>query len=102
LVRAGEIAISLDLLQALPPPADAAVSEGPADVSGSGQAVVETPRGAARLHVVLDRGVVVAAHLETPTDRNVALVPAATLHEEVADALVAVASLDLSPWERDR
>lgn len=101
-VRLAEIAAGLHLLDAFPPPAAEAVEEAPADFSGTAAAVVETPRGASSLHLVVEHGEVVAVHLETPTDVNAALIPPATHEAEVADALVAVSSLDLSPWEHDR
>jgi hypothetical protein len=70
-----------------------------ADVSGHGEASLETPRGVASLHVEIDAGRVVTAELDTPSARHIALVGAITQQRELADALVAVASLDLSPWE---
>jgi Ni,Fe-hydrogenase III large subunit len=82
--RAGEISVQGAVLEAR--------------VSGSGAATVETPRGAATLAVTLEGGEVTVAELETPSMRHIRLVGAATDQQEVADALVGVASLDLSPW----
>lgn len=69
-----------------------------AGASGSGAAVVETPRGAATLRLTLEDGRVVVAELQTPSAGHIRLVGAVTEGREVADALVGVASLDLSPW----
>jgi Ni,Fe-hydrogenase III large subunit len=67
--------------------------------SGRGAPTVETPRGAAKLAVTLEGGEVTVAKLETPSARQMGLVKAVTEQRELADALVGVASLDLSPWE---
>ncbi len=66
--------------------------------SGAGRAAVETPRGTATLTVTLEAGAVSVAELDTPSARHIGLVEAVTGQWEVADALVGVASLDLSPW----
>jgi Ni,Fe-hydrogenase III large subunit len=73
-----------------------------AGASGSGAATVETPRGAATLSVTLEDGEVTAAELETPSAKHIRLVGDVTEGREVADALVGVASLDLSPWSMAR
>ncbi len=70
--------------------------------SGSGEATVETPRGAATLRVTLREREVTVAELETPQAGHARLVGAVTEGRELADALVGVASLDLSPWGMDR
>lgn len=103
-VRMAEIRESLDLLASLPSAVDVEADDQalPPNASGTGISEVETPRGAARLDLVLERGEVVAARLETPTDLHATLVSPVTAEAEVADALIAVASLDLSPWEHDR
>jgi len=67
--------------------------------SGTGQASVQTARGLASLQVELRKGMVVSATLETPSSRHVSLVNPLIEQQELADALVAIASLDLSPWE---
>ncbi|MGB3683624.1 MAG: hypothetical protein WA990_14190 [Rubrobacteraceae bacterium] len=67
--------------------------------SGTGTATVETPRGTAAIGVTLEDGKITAAELDAPSKRNVRLVEAVTVGKEVADALVGVGSLDLSPWE---
>ncbi len=101
-VRLDEIGASLDVLGSLPDPAPVDGSPTPEDAGGEASVAVETPRGAAVLRLAVEGGRVVAVNLETPTDANVGLVSFATTQADVADALVAVASLDLSPWERDR
>lgn len=68
-------------------------------VSGDGVASIETPRGAARLRVKLTDGKVAEADLETPSTLHLALIDALIVQQELGDALVAVGSLDLSPWE---
>ncbi|WP_369824841.1 hypothetical protein [Phaeobacter sp. 22II1-1F12B] len=97
-LRCDEIAQSLDLIAAA---GRIAVPQVPdvETVSGEGAATIETPRGAARLRVKLANGKVVEAELDTPTDVNIALVETVTAQRELGDALAAVASLDLSPWE---
>ncbi len=80
----------------------AAARPGIADIgsaSGTARAEVATPRGPAYLDLTLAVGRVVAAKLDTPSQRHLALVTPITAQAEIADALVAVASLDLSPWE---
>jgi len=96
--RCDEIGQSIDLIAA----AGMIAKPGLADIgtaSGAGMATVETPRGAARLHVTLTKGQVVEARLDTPSTRHLALIDTLTARRELGDALVAVGSLDLSPWE---
>ena len=97
-LRCDEIAQSLDLIAAA---GMIAVPQVPDvdRVSGEGEARIETPRGTASLRVKLANGKVVEADLDTPTDVNIALVETVTAQRELGDALSAVASLDLSPWE---
>lgn len=100
-VRLGEIGQSLELLSQLPV-SDAAVVSMPERVTESGSATVETPRGGASLEVYIEDGDVTYVSLSTPSEINVRLIPPVTGQLEVADALVAVSSLDISPWEIDR
>ena len=65
---------------------------------GIGRATVETPRGAATLGIGLRDGVVTTVEIETPSGIHHGLIEAVTGQREVADALLGVASLDLSPW----
>ncbi len=69
------------------------------NVSGEGQAVIETPRGQARIQLTLDKGLVTTAKLETPSTQHLAFIEQLTDQQELGDALLAVGSLDLSPWE---
>jgi len=96
-VRLAEVDQSLDLVKRA---GEAAVAYAVPEIraSGRGAATVETPRGAATLAVTLEGGEVTVAELETPSMRHIRLVGAVTEQREVADALVGVASLDLSPW----
>lgn len=71
-------------------------------VSGAGDAVVETPRGAATLRVAVEDGVVVGLELDTPSAAHHGFIGAVSEGREVADALVGVDSLDLSPWGATR
>jgi Ni,Fe-hydrogenase III large subunit len=66
--------------------------------SGSGEATVETPRGAASLRITLEGGEIRETKLQVPSEAHLRLVEEVTLQREVGDALVGVASLDLSPW----
>jgi Ni,Fe-hydrogenase III large subunit len=97
-VRLAEIERSLELVRAA-----GAISsvEHPIRTvaSGAGTATVETPRGAATLTVAVEGGAVSIVELDTPSTRHLGLVKAVTEQKELADALVGVASLDLSPWE---
>jgi len=97
-LRLDEIKQSLELIAAAgsitrPKPAQTGA------VSGSGEAVVETPRGPARLQLSLEHGKVSKAELETPSASLLNLIGPLSEHEELGDALTAIASLDLSPWE---
>ncbi len=67
--------------------------------SGVGKAEVETPRGLARLQLDVDKGRVISAHLITPSTQHITLIEQMIMHQELGDALVAVGSLDISPWE---
>ncbi|MDQ3317207.1 MAG: hypothetical protein M3522_07735 [Actinomycetota bacterium] len=100
-VRLAEIEQSLDLVQkagemTLPEPARNG------EPSGEGSATVETPRGAATLRVTAKWGAVNTVELDEPTARHLGLIPSVAEQRELADALVGVASLDLSPWGAER
>lgn len=100
-VRLAEIEQSLGLVgevgeaALLGPAADCGPNRGP---DREGSATVETPRGAATLRVTLGGGAVGDAELDTPSVRLLGLVGAVAEQQELADALVGVASLDASPW----
>lgn len=100
LVRLREAERSLELVRragsvSVPTPGEALDEAYP---DGVGSATVETPRGAATLRVALREGRVTDLDLETSSARHLRLVGAVTEGKELADALVGVASLDLSPW----
>lgn len=100
-VRLAEVERSLELVRAA---GSLTAEDRPVSAasSGKGTAIVETPRGAARLSVTLQGGVVSAAKLDAPSVRHLDLVKPVAEQRELADALVGVASLDLSPWEAAR
>lgn len=66
---------------------------------GTGNATLETPRGVASLRVALRDDAVGDLELGTPSSVHQGLIGAVAEQREVADALVGVASLDVSPWE---
>ena len=68
-------------------------------MSGTGEATVDTPRGEARLSLKLERGHVKSYELDTACSQHIGLVPKLVEGQELGDALLAVGSLDLSPWE---
>lgn len=100
-VRLSEIIGSLQLIEAtrifgaMAAPVAAPVGA----TSGAAQAVVETPRGRAELHLTLEQGRVRDATLDTACARHWRLIPGLVEQQELGDALLAVGSLDLSPWE---
>jgi len=75
------------------------VLDGLAEVSGKGTAVVETARGMADLQLTLENGRIIDLQLATPSSHHLGLIGQLTEQQALADALLAVASLDLSPWE---
>jgi Ni,Fe-hydrogenase III large subunit len=97
-LRLEEIDQSLDLVLEAEAITDGDSSTNDAS-SGTDTATVETPRGTATLRVTLEEGTVTTAELDAPSMRNVQLVETVTVGKELADALVGVGSLDLSPWE---
>jgi Ni,Fe-hydrogenase III large subunit len=96
--RTGEIAQSLDLI-ARAGGISMPVPQGIGTASGSGEAVLETPRGAARLRLTLHKGKVATAEIGTPTAAHLALIAAVADGRELGDALTGIGSLDISPWE---
>ncbi|GBE08764.1 formate hydrogenlyase subunit 5 precursor [bacterium BMS3Abin11] len=97
-LRLDEIIHSLMLVEAagaieLPIPANIG------EASGTGKAEVETPRGLAKLQLTLEMGKVTTAQLDTPSTHHLTLIEPLIEQQELGDALVAVGSLDLSPWE---
>ncbi len=97
-VRLAEVSHSLDLVLA------AGSISVPSDsfdygLSGKGEATVETPRGKASLRLSLRGRGVSGLELHTPSTLHIELVESVAKERELADALVGVASLDISPWE---
>jgi len=93
-----EVAQSLELIAAagvITPPELADIGA----AAGEAEAIIETPRGAAKLWLQLAAGKVTQAKLTSPSTRHLALIEGLTAQQELGDALVAVASLDISPWE---
>ena len=60
---------------------------------------METPRGQAQLSLTLEHGQVKSYKLDTACRHHIGLVAQLVEGRELGDALVAVGSLDLSPWE---
>ncbi|MEW6638262.1 MAG: NADH-quinone oxidoreductase subunit D, partial [Actinomycetota bacterium] len=100
-VRLAEVGQSLDLIGKAGSVSVPRVALG-GRRSGTGTATVETPRGAARLSLILDEGTAVAFDLDTPSTLHLGLIKPVSEQRELADALVGIASLDLSPWEVTR
>jgi Ni,Fe-hydrogenase III large subunit len=99
-LRLAELEQSLELV--LASPADARPSRVPPPADGGGEATVETPRGSATLRIRLDHGEVTQATLHSPSQRLARVIRPVSEGHELADALLGIASLDLSPWEIDR
>jgi Ni,Fe-hydrogenase III large subunit len=96
-VRLTEIEQSLDLVQKageMTAP-DPGTNDEP---SGEGSATIETPRGTATLRLAPGEGGVDIVELEEPSARHLGLVGTLAEQRELADALVGVSSLDLSPY----
>lgn len=102
-IRLLEIRQSLDLIEGaenLTPPAfPGKLKLNP--VKRTGTATVETPRGPATLTLGVQDSQIETVRLETPSDRYVGLVTGVCQGAALVDALVGVASLDLSAWELD-
>lgn len=100
-VRLAETRQSLDLVLAA---GSLTPRESPlaAELAGAGTAAVETPRGAAILRLEVEAGQVTRVDLDDRSRLHALLVPRVAEGAEVADALVGVASLDLSPWAIDQ
>ncbi len=68
-------------------------------LTGSGEAEIESPRGKLHLQLTIEDGFVGAVKMLTPSQSHLDLIEQMTDRQELGDALVAVGSLDLSPWE---
>nr|WP_306263853.1 heavy metal-binding domain-containing protein [Pararhizobium sp. IMCC3301] len=96
--RCDEIAQSQDLIAsagAIAFPASSYIGK----ISGEGRAEIETPRGPAQLELSLENGRIASARLTTPFAAQIDLIDGLTAQTELADALTAIGSLDLDPWE---
>lgn len=69
--------------------------------SGTGVAILESPRGRLKLDITVKEGSVHNMKLNAPSKPLAALVPTLTEEMELSDALVQVASLDIAPWEME-
>ena len=96
--RLDEITTSLDFIKATGEP-ELPVLRNIGHGSGTGEATVETPRGQAKLSLTLEHGQVKSYKLDTACRHHISLVAQLVEGRELGDALVAVGSLDLSPWE---
>ncbi|MCH2551026.1 MAG: hypothetical protein MK001_02385 [Alcanivorax sp.] len=93
-----EIVTSLDLVEAAGDP-ELPKLRAIGSPSGTGEATVETPRGRSTLQLTLERGQVVSVELDGACRQHIGLAADLVEGQELGDALVAVGSLDLSPWE---
>ena len=93
-----EIVTSLDLVEAAGDP-ELPKLRAIDSPSGTGEATVETPRGRSTLQLTLERGQVVSVELAGACRQHIGLAADLVEGQELGDALVAVGSLDLSPWE---
>ncbi len=100
-LRLDEIFQSLQIIEKMDEIAMPQLAELPdsSSVPLIGQASVETPRGLARLHVTVQDGSVIEARLQTPSMLHTELIAPMIEEMELGDALMAVQSLDISPWE---
>lgn len=65
----------------------------------SGKAVLQTPRGKAELSIRLQNGKVSTVSFTSASTKKIELIPQLVQNSEVGDALIAIASLNISPWE---
>jgi Ni,Fe-hydrogenase III large subunit len=100
-VRLDELAASLDLVAAVGT-ANAGSRQAATEATGVGHAVVETPRGRAELTIEVEDGRILKVLLSTPSERHATVALDAATGLELPDALVTLASFDISPWELDR
>ena len=100
-VRLAEIEQSLELIRAVGIDRSPVTPKSVPDTA-TGRASVETPRGTASLVVTVAEGQVLDISLDVPSSANVHLVRGVAVGHELADGLLGIASLDLSPWELDK
>ncbi len=68
--------------------------------SKKGEATLESPNGKLNLQIEVTEGKIKSFSLHTANLALASLVPEITKGKEMADALVGIAALNLSPWER--
>ena len=71
----------------------------PSTGMGNGIAHIESPRGTVTLKFHIHEGKLAHMQLNTPSEALAGIIQHVTEQYELADALTAVASLDISPWE---
>jgi len=71
----------------------------PSTGMGNGIAHIESPRGIVTLKFHIHEGKLAHMQLNTPSTALAGIIQHVTEQHELADALTAVASLDISPWE---
>lgn len=67
--------------------------------SGKGTAAIESPRGTLFLDISIEDGQIAELTIKSPSKMLAGLVGPMIEEAELSDALVAIASLDISPWE---
>lgn len=98
LLRLDEIHQSLDLLRAA---GNGMPDYGSPRQSEAYHAGIETPRGRASMELTVEEGQVTGVFLDTPSTGHMSLVPVVSEGLELSAGLVAIASLDLCPWETE-
>nr|WKN38578.1 hypothetical protein K4G66_07670 [Tunicatimonas sp. TK19036] len=103
LVRLDEITQSIQLIEDSRKIAGTDPEKTKPKYSGTGEGIarIETPRGSAELTVQISDGAVREFHLSAPSVAYADFIPQISPGQELADALVGIASLDISPWEID-
>ncbi len=66
-----------------------------------GEAALEAPNGKLQLSIEINDGQVTSAAIKAASKGLAGLVPEITKAQELSNALISIASLDISPWEMD-
>jgi Ni,Fe-hydrogenase III large subunit len=69
------------------------------NLTGSGMAQVESPRGKMMLKISFDSGTIQSFEMKTPSSTHIQLIGSLVHLQEIGDALIAIGSLDLLPTE---
>jgi Ni,Fe-hydrogenase III large subunit len=69
------------------------------NLTGSGMAQVESPRGKMMLKISFDSGTIQSFEMYTPSSTHIQLIDSLVHQQEIGDALIAIGSLDLLPTE---